>query len=101
MDRFEASRIPDDCAARFPAQGTLKVKLHLPKTGEPNEEGELGRIFAVYGDALAGTPLANCLAEAIAREVLAAPVPALPVGAATLGRRFIFPREPGVSASPR
>ncbi|HXU80297.1 MAG TPA: hypothetical protein VN914_02795, partial [Polyangia bacterium] len=69
VKRFMAGRAAADCEARFPARGTLSVKLHLPKTGEPNEAGELGRVLASYGDELAGTPLGKCLEEAIAGSV--------------------------------
>jgi hypothetical protein len=93
---FEASRAPADCEARFPARGTLRVKLHLPKTGEPNEQGELGRISATYGDELAGTPLGKCLESAIASSILAAPLPSEPVAGAVHFHRFEFPRkQPG------
>ena len=96
--RFEASRAPADCEARFPARGTLRVKLHLPKTGEPNEEGELGRISATYGDELAGTPLGKCFESAIAGSILAAPLPSEPVAGAVHFHRFEFPRKQAGSA---
>jgi hypothetical protein len=92
VKKFDASSAPDDCAARFPATGTLKVKFHLPKTGEANDDGETGRISAVYGDTLAGTPIGKCMQDAIARTVLVAPLPALPVAGAVHYRRFEFPR---------
>jgi hypothetical protein len=100
VDRFGASRLPDDCAARFPAEGVLKVRFHLPKTGEPNDQGELDRISATYGDSLAGTPLAGCLEAAIAREVLSAKLPAPQVGGAVLFHKFSFPRSRAGLTSP-
>ncbi len=92
VKRFDSSRRPDDCVARFPATGTLRVKFFLPKTGEPNEEGELGRISAMYGDVLAGSPLAKCMQEALFEDVLSAPLPQLPVGGAVVYKAFSFPR---------
>ena len=94
VKRFEAGRAPDDCLARHPATGTLKVRFRLPKTGEENDDGVPGRISATYGDALAGTPLSKCMGEAIARDILPAPLPELPVGGAVLTKRFEFPRKP-------
>jgi hypothetical protein len=100
VKKFEASAAPDDCARQFPATGILMVKFHLPKTGEPSEDGEAGRISAVYGDTLAGTPLATCLQEALGRTVFSEPLPALPVGGATLYHRFSFPRRAPAHGAP-
>lgn len=94
VKRFEASRAPADCEVRFPARGKLSMKLQLPKTGEPNEQGQVGKAGASYGDELAGTPLGKCMETAIAESILVAPLPKLPVGGAVLHHRFTFPRKP-------
>jgi hypothetical protein len=93
MKRFEASTAAPDCEARFPAKGTLSVKLHLPKTGDLDELGGPAHMTAVYGGVLSGTPLGNCMEAKVAETILVAPLPTLPVGGAVLHHDFEFPRK--------
>jgi RNA polymerase sigma-70 factor (ECF subfamily) len=93
VKQFEATSALADCQARFSARGNLRVRLLLPKTGEPNDAGEVGRVSATYGETLAGTPIGKCVEAAIAGTILTAPLPTLPVGGAVHYRDFEFPRS--------
>jgi RNA polymerase sigma factor (sigma-70 family) len=92
VDRFEKSAVPDDCAARFPESGSLHVRFELRRSGQGDRQGEPARLSARFGNTLAGTPLGRCLETEIEHQVLAAPLPALPVGDAVVYRQLDFPR---------
>ena len=87
------------CQTRFPATGQLQVRFHLPSTDEPNDAGEAGKISATYGGPLADTPLARCVADAVAARVLSAPVPPRVAGA-VLFRRIDFPLAKAAKPAP-
>jgi hypothetical protein len=93
LDRFERSAVPDDCAVRFPGSGSLHVRVELRRTGQGARQGEPARLSARFGNTLAGTPLGRCLQTEIENHVLAAPLPALPVGDAVIYRQLDFPRS--------
>ncbi len=94
VDTFEGGPTLDDCAARFPAAGSLQVRFDLTRTGDGPRQGEPARLTARFGNTLAGTPLGTCLQDAIEAQILSAPLPALPVGNATSFERYDFPRPP-------
>jgi RNA polymerase sigma-70 factor (ECF subfamily) len=94
LTRFERSTIPDDCAARFPATGTLQVRFDLHRHPDRSRNDEPARLTARFGHTLAGTPLGECLRAAIETHVLSAPQPRLKGPGAILYRRFDFPRAP-------
>ena len=91
VDQFERSTVTDDCAARFPATGSLHVRFELRGTVLGREEDEPPRLSARLGHTLAGTPLGNCLREAIETHILAARLPS-PVTHASDYRQLDFPR---------
>lgn len=73
---FQTSGPRASCLRRFPDEGELEMKLFAPRTGEPNDEGQLGRMSARYRGSLLGTPLGRCVIEEFTAAVLRAPLPA-------------------------
>jgi RNA polymerase sigma-70 factor (ECF subfamily) len=94
---FQASGALGSCYARHPQAGTLRVQLLVPKTGDKNEDGDEGKIAVRYASSLDGTPAGRCIADEIARTILAAPLPA-PIGMGVMTTTFTLP--PGAAQAP-
>ena len=93
LARFRASGIPDGCSDRFSGGGTMHVRFDL-RRARHRQPGEPAQLFARFGGTLAGTPVGQCLEDAIANHILAVPLPPQPIRDAILFERFDLSASP-------
>jgi RNA polymerase sigma factor (sigma-70 family) len=98
IDRFDRSSIADDCAARFPATGSLHVRFTLDGTSLGPAPDDPPHLSARFGHTLSGTPLGRCLQTEIETHILAAPLPQAITHAGDY-RQFTFPRPASRAAT--
>jgi hypothetical protein len=72
---FDASSARKDCEARHPGTGSVIFRFEVPWSGEMGIHGQAGRIWMAEGGSLNGTPLAQCVAAAVQKLVLAQKLP--------------------------
>lgn len=86
-----ASSLLTACEDQHGPKGRIVIKLGLPRSGEPNEDGAFGKISTRIGGSLADTPFAHCL-ESVLVTVLTHTALPEKVTSASLTRNLDFPR---------
>ncbi len=79
------------CENQHEPKGRMVINIGVPRSGEPNDDGALGKISTRIGGSLADSPFAHCLESVLAAILAHTPLPEKVTGA-SLTRNLDFPR---------